>query len=45
MEIRTVMFMEEFAWNIITFLLVTGIFSFASLIILSLLPKIEKLIA
>ncbi len=43
MEIKTLMFMKELIWNIITFLLITGIFSFASFIIIPLLPKIERL--
>ncbi len=40
---KALMFMEEIIWNILTFLLITGIFSIASFIIIPLLSKIERL--
>jgi len=40
---KAIMFMEEIIWNTLTFLLITGIFSLASFIIIPLLTKIEGL--
>ncbi len=43
MEIKTLISLEAIIWNIVTFFLVTGVFSFASFIIIPLLSKIERL--